>query len=154
MYKIIKSVNSPKILIITPLKSKDKISNKTLYSLSQNSISFDWITYEGNNSPIDNNNLALSNYKKSLPKYVINIDNDIIANDNWLDSMYNTLELYKEAKYTYTEFEFIGAIKHKFAIREFNEELLKKQNYISFCSLIRSECIKEFNGFITIPNID
>ena len=153
---VTKCNKQPEILVITPLKSGDKISKNTKKSIKRNKTPFVWISYMGNNNPAKNTEIAYKQYKHNnkLPPYVIKIDNDITASRCMLDKMYNTLvnAKYKsdgKYSYAYCGFEFSGALQHKFPLRNFDAYALMKQNYISFNSLIDTYALDTIGGFVT-----
>jgi len=150
--KIVKCKN-PEILAITPLKIGDKISKETKKSVKRNKTSFEWISYMSNNNPYKNTSIAYKQYKrehKKVPKYVIKIDNDIMTSRYWLDRMYNILEeTDSKIGYAYTSFEFTGAISIKFPLKSFNKQSLTKSNYISSCSLTKTQLLDQIGGFVT-----
>lgn len=147
---------TPKILVITPLKSGDKISKVTKKTIKRNKTPFVWISYMGDDNPAENTRLAYNQYRHNndLPPYVIKIDNDITASRGMLDRMYKTLveSMYLSDgyyAYAYCGFEFTGAIENKFPLRKFDHKMLMKQNYISFNSLIDTEALNKVGGFVT-----
>lgn len=160
--EIVKYNGIPDILIITPLREKDIISDETLNSVKwRTSLTFDWISFASKSNPVVNCNRGLRRYLRvnKPPKYVMKLDNDITISPNWIDKMYETLETcefygHDNIAYTYTNFEFYGHISAKFGDQEFDPELLKKQNYISFNSLINYKKLMEIGGFIHIEGQD
>jgi len=80
-------------------------------------------------------------FKKSHGKYLLFCDSDIKLKPNMISAMVGTLEKNPEASYCYSNFVF-GP--HTFDLFPFDEEKLRKENYISTMSLIRRE---HFIGF-------
>ena len=64
--------------------------------------------------------------------------------------MVKTLDEYpfENIAYCYTNFEYQGAVNQKFPARQFNENLLRRANYISSNSMFKSAVLEE------IPIID
>jgi len=149
---LVKPNCEPQILVITPLKEGDSISRDTKKSLKRNKTPFEWISVMGKGNAYKNTAEAYRWYRKnhkSMPPFVIKIDNDLTTSRGMLDKMYNTLlGADKKCGYSYSSFEFYGAINFTFPARRFDPVLLQKQNYISSCSLIRSELVDRY-GFIT-----
>jgi len=73
--------------------------------------------------------------------YILFSDDDIQWEENAIETLYNTLKSNPEFSYAYGSYEMDGKM---YCEQEFSEELLKKKNYISTMSLIRT---KDFNGF-------
>ena len=151
--KIVKCNKKPEILAITPLSPGDRISIDTKKSVKRNRTPFVWISYMGKNNPYKNVDIAYKQYRREngvVPKYVIKIDNDIKVSKHWLDKMYKALESGKpEIAYSYTSFEFTGAINIKFPLRKFDPDYLLKMNYISSCSLVKTQLLDQIGGFVT-----
>ena len=153
---VTKCNGTPEILIITPLKSYDKISKVTKKTIKRNKTPFVWISYMGDGNPAENTRIAYNQYRHNndLPPYVIKIDNDITASRGMLDKMYEALEISKYLSdahyaYAYCGFEFQGAIQQKFPLTKFDHIMLMRQNYISFNSLINTEALNLVGGFVT-----
>jgi cellulose synthase/poly-beta-1,6-N-acetylglucosamine synthase-like glycosyltransferase len=148
--KIVKQCEHPKLLVITPLRLSDKISDKTLSSISNNKVPFTWISFSGEGNPYKNFDLGLKIYEMnySLPDYIIKMDNDIIAKDGMLDKMVACLDGSSEnVGYAYCAFRFTGAIEVSFGARPFNRVDLTKYNYISSISMMKTEILKKI-GFV------
>ena len=149
--KIVKKCNKPEVLVITPLKKGDKISKETKKSIKRNKVPFEWISLCENNNPAKNTSIAYKKWKKNngdVP-FVLKIDNDITASRGMIDKLYNALkESSDEFAYAYCAFEFVGSINVKFPLRPFNSEFIKKQNYISSCSLIKTHLLNKIGGFV------
>jgi len=107
----------------------------------------------GDNNPYYNTKIAYKQYRREngdVPKYVIKVDNDITTSKHWLDKMYTVLESAKpEVAYTYTSFEFTGAINVKFPLSKFQPQRLVRSNYISSCSLVKTQLLDQIGGFVT-----
>jgi hypothetical protein len=149
--KIIKKCNDPKVLVITPLKKGDKISKDTKKSIKRNKTPFEWISLCEDNNPAMNTSIAYKKWIKDngdVP-YVLKIDNDINASRKYIDKLYQCLLNNPKFAYAYSAFEFTGAINVKFPLRKFDPVLLRKQNYISSCSLIDTTKLKKVKGFVT-----
>ncbi|MCK5021582.1 MAG: hypothetical protein KAS32_31530 [Candidatus Peribacteraceae bacterium] len=152
MIKTVVRHNKPKILVITPLLTGSKISKETKKTIKRNKTPFMWISYMGDGNPCKNTQMALNEYKKNsdLPPYIIKIDNDIIAQRGMLDTMVNTLEdAPHQVSYCYCDFEFKGSVNAKFLAINFDGEYLKKSNYISSCSLIKTKRLMGAGGWVT-----
>lgn len=152
MIKYLVRHNKPVILVITPLLTGDKVSVETKKTLKRCSIPFEWISYMGDGNPCKNTQLAWNEYKKNrdTPPFIIKIDNDIVAQRGMLDVMHKTLTNAPHlVSYCYCNFEFRGAVNQKFPAIPFDAERLKKTNYISSCSLIKSHRLDGAGGFVT-----
>ena len=152
MIDFIKHSSDVELLVITPLRKKDKIDQRTIDTISSNDINFDWISFSGDNNPYKNIDIALKLYKKThnLPKYIIKVDNDIIAKPNMLDNMKVTLDKSSsDVGYTYCSFRFTGAIRIHFGAKPFSKNDLFKCNYISSISMMKSDVLEEINGVVT-----
>lgn len=153
MIKVLVKHKKPEVLVITPLLTGHKISVETKKSLKRNKVPFEWISYMGKENPCKNAQLAFDIYRKNndnIPPYIIKIDNDIIAQRGMIDQMYNTLEksMTHEA-YCYCSFEFQGSVNIKFPAIPFDAEKLKKNNYISSCSLMKTKRFIEVGMWVT-----
>ena len=152
MLKTIVANNKPEILVITPLYTGHKVSKETKKTIKRTKTPYTWITYMGKNNPCKNTQIAFDMYRRNndLPKYVIKIDNDIIAQRGMIDIMYDTLERSMTHEvYAYCTFEFQGSIKAKFPAIKFDKERLQKSNYISSCSLIKVNKFLEVGMWVT-----
>ena len=152
--KIVRCNTQPEILVITPLSTGDKISGATKKSIKRNRTPFDWISYMGDHNPYHNTKIAYKQYRRdhgTVPKYVIKVDNDITARKHWLDKMYNSLETCScpDVAYSYTSFEFTGAINVTFPLSPFSSIRLLRSNYISSCSLVKTQLLDQIGGFVT-----
>lgn len=90
-------------------------------------------------------------HKKSKIKYMIKIDNDIYADTGLLDDMYGTLhKTRKDIAYCYCPFKFVlgDGREISFPYREFDEERLLRNNYITSNSLIKLEALDDIGGFV------
>ncbi len=151
---IVKCKN-PEILLITPLKIGDKVSKETKKSIKRNKTPIEWVSYQDIYNPAMNTKMAYDRwvYDNGSVPYVMKIDNDITASRGMIDKLYNGLKSQPHSvAYSYCSFEFTGCIKVKFSLRKFDEILLKKQNYISSCSLIDTSKLREIGGFVTDDN--
>jgi len=152
MIDFIKKDSYPEVLVITPLRPTDRISDKTLETIHSNNTKFDWISLKGDGNPYKNVDNALRIYNKhnGLPKYIIKVDNDIMAKSGMLDKMSYTLDnSVDKVAYTYCTFKFTGSIEMTFTVRPFDMKYLMRCNYISSISMMKSLCLKEIGGFIT-----
>lgn len=144
MLKKIKTTKSPKVLVITPLRPKDTISNVLSNTIKNNYIEFDWYSYSSDNNTAKNFQLALDQFNK-LPPAVIKIDNDIEMGNRMLDMLYDTLiKSNNSVAYSYCSFSYVGAINAFFPPMEWNFERLKMGNYISSNSMIKSSIIRYY----------
>ena len=153
MIKRIVKCKNPEILVITPLGIGDKVSKETKKSIKRNKTPFEWISYMGDNNPAKNVSIAYKQYRKDnggLPPYVIKMDGDITASRYMLDKMYTALtNSTPNIGYAYASFEFKGCINVRFPYREFNPTYLMKSNYISSCSLIRTQLLNQVGSWVT-----
>lgn len=150
--KIIKKAKNPKFLVITPLRISDSISHSTLNLLNTTKTEFDWISFSGNNNIPKNTQLGLDEYERTIGnvEYIIKVDNDITAEDNFLDSLYETLRNSDDKiAYSYCKFSFIGKSRRfEFNNIEFDELKLLNSNFISSVSMIKRDKLKEIGDFI------
>ena len=152
MIEFIEYRDNPELLLITPLRFGDTIMDKTINSITNNKTSFHWIKFEGDGNPYKNMDTALKIYLKTrhMPKYVMKMDNDIIAKEGMLDKMFDVLETTEPSiAYTYCSFEFTGFVNVRFDAREFDDEMLCRSNYISSMSMIKSKALEDIGGVIT-----
>jgi hypothetical protein len=159
MLKVLQKCKHPSLLVVTPLLPDHKISKETKISLQRNIIDFDWVSYSSNNLSSHNQESALEEYLKKYPKqeikYVMVIDNDIIASRNMLYKMYSLLERApKDVAYCYCNFEFKGYINKSFKHIPYDALRLLNQNYISMNSMIKIDKLKEIGGFKADPKIN
>lgn len=80
-------------------------------------------------------------FKESKGQYLLFCDADVILKPTIIEKMVKTLMEHPIASYCYCNFRFGW---HTFKLFPFDEEKLKKENYISMMSLIRRE---HFLGF-------
>lgn len=151
MYNEIFFKENPEILVITPLRETDSISIETLKSLSKTRVSFHWISYKSSDSCPGNAQRGLEEYQNrySLPKYIIKLDNDVSLNEYFLDKLYLVLEdAGKNISYCYPNLSYYGRINLKIPAKDFSKKELKKGNYITSNSLIKSKDLLEIGGFV------
>ena len=152
MIRYIVKCNKPEILVITPLLTGHSISKDCKNSIKKTKTPFEWISYKGEGNPCKNSQLALDEYRKNhkLPKYIIKIDNDILASNGMLDVMRITLDNAPHSvSYCYCSFGFRGAMKLNFVADKFHEPRLLAHNYISSCSLMRTDRFLEVGEWVT-----
>ena len=154
MYKVIRKSKSPKYLVITPLKTGDKISKKTKKSVKRNKLPFDWVSYESDCNIPTNTTLALEQYRKKCGHgvdYIIKIDNDVYMDNGLLDEMYYVLKNSSDnVGYVYCGFSFIHELGMKTTFnKEFNVSDLLQHNYISSNSMIKVDALDKVGGFVT-----
>lgn len=159
MLEIIKKVDNPRFLVITPLRKGDKISKKTMEILETNSTPFDWVSFKSKRNVPGNTKMGLLEYEKEFPKlpYIIKIDNDINASSCLLDIMYQTIKSSKENEaYTYSSFSYVKNGKKLFSFPAilFNMEKLLKHNYISSNSMIKRDLLDKVGGFVTDKKLE
>lgn len=155
MFRYIKKVDNPQVLLITPLRKKDTITEETLNGMKKNKVKYDWISYASKYNPVVNCSKALRQYNREIPPYLMKLDRDVIPDKGWLDAMYDTLkESESNVAYAYTTHHFSGRLRASFPVREFDPEALKKGNYISFNSLIKSRCLFDIGGFVDLEGQD
>ena len=144
--------DNPQLLIITPLRKSDTVSDETFNSVTQTNVACSWITYQDNQNPYKNFDTALKLYFDTtfLPKYIIKMDNDIIVQPTMLEQMVETLEVSQEmVAYTYCDFSFTGAINMKFPAKPFDVNQLLHSNYISSISMMKSNHLQSIGGVVT-----
>lgn len=153
MFSVINKVQSPDVLVVTPLLPGHFISKETKIGLKRNDLAFDWVSFSGHNNIPTNATLGLQEYIRRFhkaPKYMIMIDRDIVPSRNMLKNMYETLSRSKdEVAYCYSGFEFKGAINARFTGLEFDSMKLLDANYISSNSMIKVDKLEEVGGFVT-----
>jgi hypothetical protein len=144
-----------KLLIITPLKIGDTVSEETKKMVELNSVDYEWITIENDGNPAYNTNLGYeiwksTNSKRNKPKYIMKLDNDIDSDRPFIDILVKSLDNSDDnVAYAYCGFEFTGAIKAKFPAIKFDAHRLLLSNYISFNSIIKRDILDYVGGFIT-----
>jgi hypothetical protein len=152
MIKRIVKCKDPEVLVITPLSPGSKVSRDTKKSIKRNRTPFEWVSYMGDGNPYKNTQIAYKQYRRDhggVPKYVLKVDNDITASRYWIDKMYNTLESSEpNVSYAYTSFEFTGCVSIKFPTMQFNPQRLIQSNYISSCSLVKTQLLDQTGGFV------
>lgn len=143
------------LLIITPLKYGDKVSEETKKTVGLNSIDYEWVTIENDGNPAYNTSLGYeiwnsNNSKRKKPKYIMKLDNDISSDKPFIDILVKSLNNSNNNEaYAYCGFEFTGAITAKFPAIKFDAYRLIQSNYISFNSIIKREILDLIGGFIT-----
>lgn len=152
MFTLIHKSKNPKFLVITPLRENDTISENTLKIINDTKTEFDWISFSGNNNIPTNTQLGWEHYINEYGDidYIIKVDNDITANPNFLDSLYETLKNSpNNVAYSYCSFSFINEkTKIYFRADDFNIEKLLRSNYISSVSMIKTKPLKKIGGFV------
>jgi hypothetical protein len=88
-----------------------------------------------------NKGVQLLKEKNGLGEYLICSDNDIQWTINGIKHMVDTLKEHPEASYAYGSYRIEHLIQ---CTEEFDPDILKRHNYISTMSVIRS---KDFPGF-------
>ena len=155
MFRYIKKSDDPQVLLITPLRKKDTISKETLEGMKKNKVKYDWISFASKYNPVVNCNKALRQYNREVPPYLMKLDRDVMPDKGWLDVMYETLRESKDnVAYSYTTHHFSGEIKASFSAKPFDSEALKRGNYISFNSLIKSKPLFDIGGFVDLEGQD
>ena len=153
MLKFLQTEKNPKFVAITPLRPKDCITLELYDTIARNNVSFDWVTYNGKGNACFNTQQGLIEYckVKKKPKYFIKLDNDLMFRYTpALDRMYEAiLDTPKHIAYTFSSFAFLGTINMRFGADAFDVERLIESNYISSCSMIKTEAFEKIGGFIT-----
>ncbi|MFA6524688.1 MAG: glycosyltransferase family A protein [Patescibacteria group bacterium] len=91
-------------------------------------------------------NIARNNGAKiAKGEYLLFCDADIVANHNMLREMKNALDENQQAAYAYSDFMWGAKV---FRLLPFNQEELRKKNYIHTSSLIRREYFPGFDETI------
>lgn len=157
MLEVIKKVDNPRFLVITPLRVRDKISKETLETISNNSTPFDWVSFKSKRNVPSNTKEGLREYikKYGTPKYIIKIDNDIDAEEGLLDIMYQTISSSPDGvAYVYSSFKYIKDGKsyvsfpaQKLDVQHWTKRLLNS-NFISSNSMIKVDKLEEVGGFV------
>ena len=150
--KIIKQDKNSKILVVTPLLPKHKISKDTKITLKRNKTPITWISSMGNNNIPTNAQLGINWYKRKynelMPYYML-LDNDIILGRKAIDKLYDKLEgTPYHIGYSYANFEYKGHINKNFPAKPFDINKLVKANYISSNSLFKMSVIEKV-GLVT-----
>ena len=144
---------NPKFVAITPLRPTDCISLELYDTISRNQLSFDWVTYKGKGNACENTQKGLIEYCKARkkPKYFIKLDNDLMFRFTpAFDRMYECLvDSPKSVAYAYSSFAFVGSMNLKFGADKFDPVRLMDTNYISSCSMIKTEAFEKVGGFVT-----
>lgn len=155
-FSVLKNGSSElELLIITPLKHGDKVSEETKKMVKKNSVDYEWVTIENDGNPAHNTSLGYeiwnsNNSKRKKPKYIMKLDNDINSDKPFIDVLVNSLNNSNDNEaYAYCGFEFTGAINVKFPAVNFDPYQLIMNNYISFNSVIKREALDSIGGFIT-----
>lgn len=147
-----KSDEAPELLVITPLRNGDVVHEETINSIMSNSLTFDWISLEGDGNPYKNTEIALKIYERMMivPPLIIKMDNDIVAMPGMLDKMKEVINASSwDVGYVYCEFRFTGAINAYFPVRPFDSDALKRCNYISSMSMMKTTALNDIDGFVT-----
>lgn len=151
MFNVIQKVKNPEIVVLTPLRTTDKIHKDLKKSLKRNNVLFDWVSFASDANCPSNANFAWENYIKKYdfyPHMLIKLDNDIEPEYHFLDKMYSTLKnSSSKIGYTYCNFQTYGTKKLLFKAKPFSIDSLLQQNYISSNSLIKTEAFLSVKGF-------
>ncbi|MBT4857366.1 glycosyltransferase family 2 protein [Candidatus Uhrbacteria bacterium] len=94
-----------------------------------------WQDNQGSNAA------RMTGYGLASGEYLLFCDADVVMHVNMIQVMYDTLQDFPEASYTYAGFKFGWK---RFRPLEFDADRLRKHNYIHTTSLIRR---KDFPGF-------
>lgn len=157
MFKTLKEVKNPDVLVVTPLLPNHDVSRETKVSIKRNNVKYTWIASIGDKNIPSNAQAAINFYLRyhKMPPFYIMIDRDIILGRNMLDKMVKVLNNYEYSNrnsfnigYAYANFEFKGHINHKFPAIPFDINKLLEANYISSNSMFRMEIIKNI-GLVT-----
>lgn len=157
MINVIEIKNGLPISVIIPLqKSREAFFYQFVLPLlnSNNPAEIIINTNDGNAAKKRNEGFFVSTYK-----HVFFMDDDILLPKDHLKTLYNNL-IMSDCGYAYTGYTGIviypetNAMKNNFDINtvEFDEELLKKVNYISTMSLINREVFPMFDE--TLPRFN
>jgi hypothetical protein len=153
MFRLLRKTKYPKLLVITPLKTGDKISYSTKNSIFKNKVEFDWVSYEGNYNIPTNTEMGLNLYNDKfnpLP-YCIKVDNDVKMDKGMLDDLFITLSKSDDnVAYCYPPFKYILSNQQVISFENcpFDKVRLLKSNYISSVSLIKFDKLKAIDGFV------
>ncbi len=152
MIKALVKCKNPEILAITPLKRGDKVSPETKKTLKRCNIPFHWISYMDTGNPYKNMVYPWRQYRKEngTPPFIIKIDNDLTCKKGMLDKLHEALvNSDRRVGYSYCCFRYRGEINVDFDHLEFSVERLVNSNYISSCSLMKSNVLEETGSFVT-----
>ena len=142
MNTIMREVDHPLVLVVTPLWTGHKISKATKKTIKRNDVPYMWITSEGQNNIPTNLQNGLDWYKKhrgDLPPYYFMLDRDVVLGRYLLDRLYTVLQNAKpEVAFAYASFGFRGHMNLDFPAKPYDINRLLQHNYISSNSLFRS----------------
>jgi len=134
-------------VVITPLKTNDKISKLTKNTIKRNDFPFLWVSYESDNNRPTNIELSLNELYSTYnqyPKYFIPIDNNIELGRHFIDRLYESIiKSSEEIGYVYGNLEYKGEVSHKFPAVSFNLGKLLESNYISSNSMFKTDYVLE-----------
>jgi hypothetical protein len=153
MLKIITKHKKPEILVMTPLLTGHKISGETRTTIKRNTTPYTWASFESNRKHAANCQAGIEEFQKQykfLPKYIFILDRDIILGRGLIDKLYNLLKITEpNVGYAYCPFEYKGYVNHKVPPKIWSSTELKKNNFISSNSLIKTEMWKKIGGYVT-----
>lgn len=150
-FEVVLSEKDPELLIVTPLRKKDKINRECEQSIlkGQSQIRKVWVTFKSKNSAsfnrIEGYKKSKSFLRKNLPPYLLFCDNDIEWFPGAFLQMINVLRQTEDnIGYCYCGFRYIGHRNIQFPPKPFDGEFLKRMNYISTMSIHKTETFKQY----------
>lgn len=82
----------------------------------------------------------------SSSKYLVFLDDDDLIDNNYLEVLYYTLEINKDASWAYTDVVGFGNKEYLWK-KPFDSKVMKKENLLVVTSMIRKEAFFDVNGF-------
>lgn len=156
MLNIIKKTQDAKILVVTPLLTRRKISGQTRASIQRNDIPYTWVSFKSGAKHAWNVQACIDAYEKkynNLPEFIQVLDDDIIMGRHMLDRFYELLKKsHSKIGYVYCPFSYRGHMEVSFPPIEFDPIKLMKGNWISSNSMYRTSAIKAVGGFVVEPD--
>ena len=142
LVQVVRSVDNPRIAVITPLYKGHDISLITQKTIMQNDIPFIWVSAKSeNNIPMNlQDGLTFLHAGEGLPEYYIMIDRDIELGEHMLDKLYECIKnQLVDVALAYASFEFKGAVNMKFPALPWSPSvfMVRAWNfYIKCCSIL------------------
>lgn len=148
-FKVIISEPDAELMIITPLRKKDRIIRECEASIrNQKDVRKIWVSFQSKNSASFN---RIEGYKKikaylqkNLSPFLLFCDNDIEWKPGAFRGMIDVLEGTDDTVgYSYCGFRYSGHMNIKFPARPFDPTLLVMRNYISTMSIQKTGVFKK-----------
>jgi len=131
-----------KITVVIPHRTTEDAS-QTLNSLAEQTFK-DFKTVVQSDNNLGANWARNEGFKQCDTEFVLFSDNDISWKDNAIEVLYQTLQRFRRASYSYGRFEIDRVI---WGHQMFDPIKLRLGNYISTMSLIRSDDFRSVGGF-------